>query len=105
MLTDLVRSYTTEVNSVVPQFLAQSFEMLRGGPASVMENLGSGMPAIPGLEAMQAQQEAFLKAMTGGMPGAWPGVAKSAPKEEKAEDLGDIKRQLAELQEKLSKLS
>jgi polyhydroxyalkanoate synthesis regulator protein len=54
---------------------------------------------------MQAQQEAFLKAMTGGMPGAWPGVAKSAPKEEKAEDLGDIKRQLAELQEKLSKLS
>lgn len=105
VLTDLVRSYTTEVNSVVPQFLAQSFEMLRGGPASVMENLGSGMPAIPGLEAMQAQQEAFLKAMTGGMPGAWPGVAKSAPKEENAEDLGDIKRQLAELQEKLSKLS
>jgi polyhydroxyalkanoate synthesis repressor PhaR len=103
VLTDLVRSYTTEVNSVVPQFLAQSFEMLRGGPATVMENLGTGIPTIPGLEAIQAQQEAFLKAMTGGIPGAWP--AASTSKAEGKEDLSDIKRQLAELQEKLSKLT
>ena len=105
VLTDLVRSYTTEVNSVVPQFLAQSFEMLRGGPASMMENLGTTMPPIPGLEAMQAQQEAFLKAMTSGLPGAWPATTTPEPKTEDNEDLGDIKRQLAELQEKLSKLS
>ncbi|MEM5475862.1 polyhydroxyalkanoate synthesis repressor PhaR [Pacificibacter sp. AS14] len=104
VLTDLVRSYTTEVNSVVPQFLAQSFEMLRGGPATVMGNLGTSIPTIPGLEAIQAQQEAFLKAMTGGIPGAWPGTTSPTKTEEK-EDLGDIKRQLAELQEKLSKLS
>jgi polyhydroxyalkanoate synthesis repressor PhaR len=104
VLTDLVRSYTTEVNSVVPQFLAQSFEMLRGGPATVMENLGTSIPTIPGLEAIQAQQEAFLKAMTGGMPGAWP-TTTSPSKPDDKEDLGDIKRQLAELQEKLSKLS
>ncbi|MBU2868513.1 polyhydroxyalkanoate synthesis repressor PhaR [Pacificibacter marinus] len=103
VLTDLVRSYTTEVNSVVPQFLAQSFEMLRGGPASMMENMGTGIPTIPGLEAIQAQQEAFLKAMTGGMPGAWPSRSSSS-KTEGNEELGDIKRQLAELQEKLSKL-
>lgn len=103
VLTDLVRSYTTEVNSVVPQFLAQSFEMLRGGPATMMENMGTGIPTIPGLEAIQAQQEAFLKAMTGGMPGAWPSRSSSS-KTEDNEELGDIKRQLAELQEKLSKL-
>ena len=32
VLTDLVRSYTTNIQSVVPQFLAASFEMLRDGP-------------------------------------------------------------------------
>ncbi len=104
VLTDLVRSYTSEVNSVVPQFLAQSFEMLRNGPATMMENLGAGMPTFPGLEAMQAQQEAFLKAMTGGMPTTWPSSTTPEATEDK-EDLGDIKKQLAELQEKLSKLS
>jgi polyhydroxyalkanoate synthesis repressor PhaR len=31
VLTDLVRSYTTQAQSVVPQFLAMSFEMLREG--------------------------------------------------------------------------
>ena len=58
----------------------------------------------PGFELMQAQQKAFLKAMTGGMPGAWP-TTTSPSKPDDKEDLGDIKRQLAELQEKLSKLS
>lgn len=105
VLTDLVRSYTTEVHSVVPQFLAQSFEMFREGQSKMIEGLGS---SIPGLDAMQAQQEAFLKAMTGGM-GNWsaPGQdeAPEAPSESTSgEDLGEIKKQLAELQEKLSKL-
>ena len=31
VLTDLVRSYTSQASSVVPQFLAASFEMLRDG--------------------------------------------------------------------------
>ncbi|RPE71009.1 polyhydroxyalkanoate synthesis repressor PhaR [Pacificibacter maritimus] len=109
VLTDLVRSYTTEVNSVVPQFLAQSFEMLRGGPAGMMDNIGAGIPKIPGMEALQAQQEVFLKAMTGGMSGVWPPQSASAPKDDDAardkEDLATIKQQLAELQEKLSKIT
>lgn len=41
VLTDLVRSYTTEVQSVVPQFLAASFEMLRDGQSKMLENFGS----------------------------------------------------------------
>jgi polyhydroxyalkanoate synthesis repressor PhaR len=106
VLNDLVRAYTTQATSMVPQFLQTSFDMLRGSQEKVMESMGTGM-AMPGLEAMQAQQEAFLKAMTGGM--AWPGgVAPGAEKEEAAsgdgEDLDDIKKQLAELQDKLSKL-
>lgn len=114
VLTDLVRSYTTEVQSVVPQFLAQSFDMLRQSQAKMLEGIASGavpkIPGwetnIPGWEAMQAQQAAFLKAMTGGaLAGGWkaPEAGDEAAGDDKS-DLNEIKRQLAELQKKLSKL-
>ena len=106
VLTDLVRSYSTQAQSVVPEFLAMSFDMLRDGQSKMMENLGAinPMAAMPGFEAMKAQQEAFMKAMTGG----WGGTG-SAPESEAAEkssdsELDDIKAQLAALQTKLSKL-
>ncbi|MCX7564876.1 polyhydroxyalkanoate synthesis repressor PhaR [Sulfitobacter sp. F26169L] len=106
VLNDLVRSYMTGKVSVVPEFLKQSFAMLRDGQSKVMENMTSLNPLakMPGFEAMQAQQEAFMKAMTG----TWPaGGSTTEPKNSSAEseeDLAAIKRQLAELQEKLSKL-
>ena len=103
VLTDLVRSYTTEVQSVVPQFLAASFDMLRNGQSKMMENIANPMSAMPGFEAMKAQQQAFLKAMTGG----WGGSAadeKPAEPASKSEDLDEIKQQLADLQAKLSKM-
>ncbi|MCZ4260950.1 MAG: polyhydroxyalkanoate synthesis repressor PhaR [Limimaricola soesokkakensis] len=101
VLTDLVRSYTSQASSVVPQFLAASFEMLRDGQSKLMENMTkvSPMGQMPGFEAMRAQQQAFFKAMTGGMMGS------TGPKPEKEDDnLDDIKKQLAELQSKLSKM-
>lgn len=107
VLTDLVRSYTSGVQSIVPQFLASSFEMLRESQSKVMENLTAfpnPMAAVPGFEAMRKQQEAFLKTMLGGMPG-WSG--KAPAREEAAaapDDIAEIKQQLAELQKKLSKL-
>lgn len=107
VLTDLVRSYTTEVQSVVPQFLSASFEMLRGGPGKMMESMGgiSSFPAIPGFEAMQRQQEAFLKTMMSGWPGASSGPAREeADDNDSREELADIKKQLAALQAKLAKL-
>jgi polyhydroxyalkanoate synthesis repressor PhaR len=107
VLNDLVRSYTNQAGSVVPQFLQASFEMFRDGQEKVMESMGGGMK-VPGLEAMQAQQEAFLKAMTGGM-GPWA-AGTTSPQgsddtSEEGENLDDIKKQLAELQSKLNKLS
>ncbi|MBK1634635.1 polyhydroxyalkanoate synthesis repressor PhaR [Rhodovulum adriaticum] len=104
VLTDLVRSYTTSAQSVVPQFLASSFEMLREGQSKMMENMNAMNPmaAMPGFEAMRAQQEAFLKAMTGG----WTGGAGTGPDGEGGgDDLNEIKRQLAELQDKLSRMN
>jgi len=108
VLTDLVRSYTSNIQSVVPQFLAASFEMLRDGQSKVMENMGIPNPlaAMPGFDLMRKQQEAFMKTMIGGVPGwASTTVAKEeAEAPASSEDLADIKKQLAELQKKLSKL-
>lgn len=108
VLTDLVRSYTSGVQSVVPQFLASSFDMLRDGQSKMMEGFSNPMSAMPGFDAMKAQQEAFIKAMTGG---TWGGIGSTGPEmgekpaaaDRSAEDLNEIKQQLAELQAKLSK--
>ena len=113
VLTDLVRSYTTEMQSVVPQFLAASFEMLREGQSKMLENLSAfpnPMGAMPGFDAMRKQQEVFMQAFMGGLPGwgaSGPTRDDGTPAEgagSKDEELAQIKKQLAELQKKLSKL-
>jgi polyhydroxyalkanoate synthesis repressor PhaR len=111
VLTDLVRSYTTNIQSVVPQFLAASFEMLRDGPTKVIENMNvipNPMTAMPGFDLMRKQQEAFMKTMMGGVPG-WSGSGPAAepeatPAGDPAAELAEIKKQFAELQKKLSQL-
>ncbi|MCC6002203.1 MAG: polyhydroxyalkanoate synthesis repressor PhaR [Pararhodobacter sp.] len=130
VLTDLVRSYTAQAQSVVPQFLAMSFEMLRQGPGkfaeqmSVMNPMMAQMSKMPGFEAMQRQQEAFLRSMMSGWPGmpgdnaqegggaaggdkegGGPASAPGGPSGgNRPEDLNQIRSQLAALQEQLSKL-
>ncbi len=105
VLTDLVRSYTTQAQSVVPQFLAMSFDMLRQGQSKAINSLTSPMTAMPGYETMRAQQKAFFKAMTGGIIGS----SGPAPDEEghppaTTDELQDIRTQLAEMQAKLSRM-
>ena len=112
VLNDLVRSYMSGNVSVVPQFLQVSFDMLRQGQTKMMENMSSMNPMskMPGMEMMQAQQEAFLRAMSGGWAGGgttMPDQRAGEGSEEQAgqgEDLDAIKKQLAELQEKLSRM-
>ncbi|CAM3892838.1 polyhydroxyalkanoate synthesis repressor PhaR [Phaeobacter inhibens] len=109
VLNDLVRSYMVPGGGVMPQFLQSSFEMLRENQSKMVENMNAMNPMaqMPGFEAIKAQQEAFLKAMAGGFSGGWPVGGESSGDAETAEDgdgLDDIKRQLAELQDKLSKL-
>lgn len=108
VLTDLVRSYTTQAQSVVPQFLAASFEMLREGQSKVMENMAamSPMAKMPGFDQLQRQQQAFLKTMMGGWRG---GASGPEPDDENAApavdgDMDEIRRQLAALQDRISKL-
>ena len=106
VLTDLVRSYTSQAASVVPQFLAASFEMLREGQSKAMETMTKANPmaSMPGFEAMQAQQEAFFKAMTGGMLADGSADENEPPPKSNDAALDEMKRQLAEMQDKLSKL-
>lgn len=108
VLTDLVRSYASQAQSVVPDFLAMSFEMLKQGQSKMVENMTAMNPmaSMPGFEAMRAQQEAFMKAMTGGLSDQWsgPGASPGAADDEADSELDDIKRQLADLQSKLAKM-
>ncbi|MEE4316629.1 MAG: polyhydroxyalkanoate synthesis repressor PhaR [Erythrobacter sp.] len=109
VLTDLVRSYTDSAQSMMPQFLSMSFEMFRDGQAKMMENMEkmNPMSAMPGYDAMRAQQEAFLKAMTGGM-GNWSGPApegEGATAGDEKQELEEMRRQLAEMKSKLDKLT
>jgi polyhydroxyalkanoate synthesis repressor PhaR len=117
VLTDLVRAYATNMQSVIPQFLAASFDMLRESQATVIGKLGvvpNPIVALPGFDAMRKQQEAFMKTMLASMPG-WGGAASEKPPEaappasggtaaDTAQELAEIKRQFADLQKKLSKL-
>ena len=117
VLTDLVRSYTAQAQSVVPQFLAMSFEMLRQGPGTLADQMSAMNPMLaqmkkmPGFEAMQRQQAAFLETMMAGWS-KMPGVTQPAPdqpepaprKPAEGEDLAEIRRQLAALEAKLSKM-
>ncbi len=105
VLTDLVRSYATQAQSVVPDFLAMSFELLRDGQTKAMEqmtNAANPLASMPGFEAMQAQQQAFLKAMIGGLMPQEQEAEKPAQSNAEGSDLDEIKKQLAELQAKLS---
>ncbi|PVH29672.1 polyhydroxyalkanoate synthesis repressor PhaR [Pararhodobacter oceanensis] len=114
VLTDLVRSYTAQAQSVVPEFLSMSFDMLRQGPNKIAEQMTAinpmmaQMSKMPGFEAMQRQQQQFMESIMSGWPtpGAEPASseAESPAAEENAEDLSEIRKQLAALESKLSKL-
>lgn len=106
VLTDLVRSYTSQAQSVVPEFLAASFEMLRDGQSKMMENLGAMNPmaTMPGFDAMHKSQEAFMKTMMGGWHNASEPTSESDADKVPSDELSEIKAQLAALQAQLSKI-
>ena len=109
VLTDLVRSYTSQATSMVPEFLSVSFDMMRAGQTQFSQNMESMNPITkkPGFDAITAQQEAFFKAMTNGFnTNTTTDMSEAAPPETAAprDDLLEIKLQLSALQEQLSKL-
>jgi hypothetical protein len=70
-----------------------------------METFTKPMAGVPGFDAMRAQQEAFLKAMTGGMANwSGPGHDNEATEEPAKDELHEIRKQLSELQAQLAKM-
>ena len=108
ILTDLVRSYTTQANSIVPQFLEMSFQILREGREKLIEKT-SISKTLPDFEAIKAKQEAFVAAFADGF-GSWPtALAPNTNKDQgeaqdQSEDLKAIKNKLSDLQKQLDKL-
>ena len=108
ILTDLVRSYTTQATSIIPQFLEMSFQMLREGREKLIEKTSINS-AVPDFGAIKAKQEAFLAAFADSF-GSWPTALTPNTSNEKgewqykAEDLEAIKNKLSDLQEQLDKL-
>ncbi|MEP5758331.1 MAG: polyhydroxyalkanoate synthesis repressor PhaR [Litoreibacter sp.] len=106
ILTDLVRSYTADAQTMVPDFLSASFEMLRDSQSKVVEQMTTPMTTLPGFEQIKEQQEAFMKTMMGG----WPGPSRDEESEEASEastdenELDAIKKQLADMQAALAKM-
>jgi polyhydroxyalkanoate synthesis repressor PhaR len=113
VLTDLVRSYTGTAQSVVPDFLAASFEMLRSGQSKMIDNMTAMNPMsqMPGVKAMHEQQAAFFKAMTGGWvpsttePQQTAGTTSEVGEEQSKEELDAIRKQLAEMQAMLARMN
>ena len=108
ILTDLVRSYTTQATSIIPQFLEMSFQMLREGREKLIEKTSINS-TVPDFGAIKAKQEAFLAAFADSF-GSWPTALTPNTSNEKgewqykAEDLEAIKNKLSDLQEQLDKL-
>ena len=108
ILTDLVRSYTTQATSIVPQFLEMSFQMLREGREKLIEKT-SISKTVPDFGTIKAKQEAFLATFADSF-GNWPTALTPNTSDEKseaqyrAEDLEAIKNKLSDLQEQLDKL-
>jgi len=108
VLTDLVRSYADTAQSFVPDFLANSFDMLKQQQTELMDNLQSTLPdpmaAFGGAEDWQRKQQEFMSAMMGNWGKQEAGDAPRSTPAPVAEDIEDIKKQLAALQSKLDNL-
>ncbi len=120
ILTDIVRSYNEQATSLVPDFLAQSFEALKGQQEEMVGQFQKQMSDVidPGniAENFQKWQQAQIGMFGAGgnpfMPGFTAGDASEGqpseepPQEQEAagSDIDEMKRQIAELQNKLDKL-
>ena len=106
ILTDLVRSYTNNAQTMVPDFLSASFEMLREGQTKMVEQMAQPIAGLPGFEQIKEQQAAFMKTMMGAW-GTQPEAEETEAKNPKSEptELDAIKQQLAEMQAALSKMT
>lgn len=118
VLMDVVRSYNDQTSSVVPDFLAKSFELLKSQQEEMLSSMQKHAPQpvnpmeIFSLESWQKAQKEIMNSTLGSwglsspqdsQPAA-PPQNKEPSEGSKKDDVAEIKKQLAEMQEKLNNL-
>lgn len=125
VLTDIVRSYNDQAQNFIPDFLSQSYDMLKQQQEEVLDTIQKNvsdtitpMTGIPGIEDaqqwQQMQTEFFNQMMSAWTPTTTPSATKEQPKQntsakkhtagtdkEKQVELDKIQQQLQDLQSKL----
>ncbi len=104
-LQSMVRSYNEQTLALIPKFLEASYDMLSKSQNQIMENFQNASDPIKSLKEFQATQQELLATMFPFMV-----LPRNEEKEvdqstnENNEELVELKKQMSELQEKLSKL-
>ena len=118
VLMDVVRSYNDQTSSVVPDFLAKSFELLKSQQEEMLSSMQNHAPStinpmeIFSLESWQKAQEEIMNSTLGswGLSTPQDSHPPAPPKNthpsdgSKKDEVAEIKKQLAEMQEKLKNL-
>ncbi|WP_156115970.1 polyhydroxyalkanoate synthesis repressor PhaR [Bosea sp. UNC402CLCol] len=121
-LRQLIRFYGDSMQALVPRYLEFSMENFAQEQSKFREQMSKafGSPAFggtafgaPALDAIQAQTRANMQIFTEAFRMFNPFTAAAAAKAKqeaaseptKADDLGDLKRELTEMRERLDKLS
>ncbi len=119
VLMDVVRSYSDQAGSVVPDFLSRSFEMLKKQQEELLSSVSKNIPdsinpmEIFSLESWQKAQSDIMKSTLGSWGFSTPSDEgeEPAPKQQtdsdpaaKDDEIAEMKKQLADMQEKLKNL-
>ncbi len=107
VLTEIVRTCNDQTGDAVPRFLEMSFRMLKESQASVMESVQAMSDPRHVWGEFEKRQKEFAAAFIGG----WTGKAQGDDDSGKTQadtgsqsELDTIKKQLAELQSRVSNL-
>jgi len=119
VLMDVVRSYSDQAGSVVPDFLSHSFEMLKNQQQELLSSMNDKIPEninpmeIFSLESWQKAQSDIMNSTLGSWGFSTPSNKPQEPastrqdttkNSAKDDEVAAMKKQLAEMQEKLKNL-
>ncbi len=102
-LRQIIAMYGNSMQSIVPQFLEKSMDSFKANQAQLKATLEGAMATNPFAEMTRRNMELF-KSFAPTMPGAQPAASSRADEDEEL-DIEELKRQMAELQSKIDKLS
>ncbi len=107
VLTEIVRTCNDQAGDAIPQFLEMSFRMFKESQESVMESVQAMSDPRHVWSEFEKRQKEFAAAIFEGWTGKAPAAGDSGPIQQGSgpqSELDQIKKQLAELQSRVSNL-